>query len=140
LALGVVARRASGQIDRLASGDRVASGDVLRFEVTHAKGGFAAVLGLDARPSVTVYAPQSGAAVQLQGAGKTLLPEAIVADATPGSERIVALVCPSVLTSDELTRAAEGALRAAGGRPEAVGELPLPCAQSAVVVRKAEAP
>jgi hypothetical protein len=140
VALGVVARRASGQVDRLAAGDRVAAGDVLRFEITHGNGGFAAVLGLDARPSVTVYAPQSGPAVQLAGGGKILLPEAIVADATPGAERIVAVVCPSALTADELTRAAEGALRAAGGRPEAVGELPLPCAQSPVVVRKAEAP
>lgn len=136
LALAVVARRASGQIDWLASGDRVAAGDGLRFELSHGAGGFAMVVGLDARPSVSIYA----ASARLEGPGKTLLPEAIIADATPGAERILALLCPSAPSIEEVKRAAESALAAVGGRPEAVRDLPVPCAQSAVLVRKSEGP
>src|SRR5262249_9578008 len=48
LAFDVLVRRPSGEVTRLAPGGVVHPGDLLRFEVTSAQGGFVAVLGLDA--------------------------------------------------------------------------------------------
>jgi hypothetical protein len=133
LALDLVVRRASGRIDHLASGGIVAPGETFRFELAHATGGFPMIVGLDARPSVTVYAAGRAA---LAVAGQTLLPEAVVADDTPGVERIVALVCPTEVSSAALEAEARRALAAAGGRPADVGALALACEQASVLVEK----
>jgi hypothetical protein len=140
LALGVLARRVSGRIDRIDSGGTVAPGDTLRFEVAQAAAGFVVVVGLDARPSVAVYAPQGELLVHATAAGKTMLPEAVVADETPGIERIIALSCPTQPASDEVRAAATRALAAVRGHPDKVGNLGLPCLQSAILITKATSP
>ncbi|HXI60031.1 MAG TPA: hypothetical protein VNO55_28385, partial [Polyangia bacterium] len=108
--------------------------------LAQAETGFVVVLGLDQRPSVSVYAPQGQPSARLTLAGKTLLPEAVVADTTAGTERIVALSCAKAIAPDQARAVAARALAAAGGRPEKVGELPLPCRQASVLITKAPAP
>ncbi|HVZ74501.1 MAG TPA: hypothetical protein VHJ20_19100 [Polyangia bacterium] len=133
LALGLVVRRASGALDRVSSGGVVAPGDAIRFDVALAEAGYVVVLGLDARPSVSVYARTA----QRTPAGQALLAETIVADDAPGTERVVALSCPAPPVLDDVRAAATHALAAAGGDPAKVGELAVPCAQASVVVSKA---
>jgi hypothetical protein len=137
LALDVVVRRASGALDHLAGGGAIAPGETFRFELAHAAGGFPVVVGLDARPAVTLYAPQGSAPLSLVGAGKTLLAEAIVADDAPGPERIIAVLCPSAMPTERVVEEARRALTAAGARPRDVEALALPCAQASVLVEKA---
>jgi hypothetical protein len=135
--LGVWARRTTGPIDRIGDGDVVAPGDALRFEVGAARGGFAAVLALDAAGHVSVYAPADGAAMVAVAAGPAAtLPGSIVADDTLGAERIVALVCAEPRPLAELRASAAAALARAGGDPRRAGELAIPCAQAAITVDK----
>ena len=102
--------------------------------------GFVVVVGLDARPSVSIYAPQGASPGRVTAAGKDLLPEAIVADETSGVERIFALSCPTAPVLDEVRAAATRALSAAGGDPEKVRALGLPCLQSSVLITKTPSP
>jgi hypothetical protein len=138
--LGVVVRRASGATDRIASGAEVAAGDLVRFEVTHAGPGHAAVVGLDSRRVVTVYVPQQGALPFLAGAGTTLLPGAVKLDDAPGEERLFALLCREGIPPGDIRRRAGDRLAAASGRPAEVTTLDLPCDEAAFLLRKAARP
>jgi hypothetical protein len=136
LALGVVVRRASGQIDRIASGAAVAPGEALRFELAPTAPGYAAILGLDARKVVSVYVPQDGQPLFLPATGKTVLPGAIALDDAPGAERLFGLVCAEPLPLDQLRRRAADRLSSAGGRPENVRSLDLPCHEATFLIQK----
>ncbi|MDX2092479.1 MAG: DUF4384 domain-containing protein [Kofleriaceae bacterium] len=88
----VVHVASNGDSRRLASGDEVAPGARIRFEVATPKKGFVAVVGVDGAGETTVYFPYGGAdaaAVDPHAGG--LLPGAIALDATPGAERFFAL-------------------------------------------------
>ncbi|HYH97622.1 hypothetical protein [Hyalangium sp.] len=65
--------------------------DVLRFEVKASTSGFAAVLGRDARGTVTVYHPFGGEAGAPYDATQPLLPGAIELDDTLGREDLYVL-------------------------------------------------
>jgi hypothetical protein len=105
LGLTVMVKRANGAVDSVLGEGRLRAGDEMRFSLVTSKPGYAVVMGLDAAPSVTVYAPvtPSSAPIHLDGAGTATLPGSIVADGTAGVERIVALVCPTIVR-DRLPR------------------------------------
>jgi Domain of unknown function (DUF4384) len=140
LSLDLVLRRTSGEVTRPAQGETVFPGDALRFEVTAARGGFVAVLGLDAAGAVTVYAPVSESTSHLEAGAPTVLPGSVVADSTLGPERIVAVLCTKLTALDHLRQAALRALSQAGGDPQRVGGLGTPCTETSFMIDKRNRP
>jgi hypothetical protein len=138
LALTVYVKRASGAIDTVDREGELHEGDELRFTLTASAPGHAVVLGLDAAPSVTVYAPSTpaAAAIPIDTAGSVALPGSIVADATVGVERIVAVVCAKETAPQALRARATAALAAANGRPEQVTALGSGCREASVLMHK----
>jgi hypothetical protein len=131
-------------VQRIYGEGRLRAGDEVRFSLAAAGvGQRVVVLGLDAAPSVTIYvpgpsvtgdAPARAAAIETSGA--VILPGSVVADATRGFERMVAVVCDQEIAPEALRRQAQVALARAGGRPEMVASLGTGCIESAVLVRK----
>ena len=143
LALTVHVKRAggpAGTVDEVNAEGRLHAGDELRFTLVAAKPGHAVVLGLDAAPSVTVYAPAPtgapAAPVRVDAAGMVTLPGSVVADDAAGFERIVAVVCDKGTPPETLRRQAEAALTLADGRPERVTSLGTGCLETSVLFRK----
>jgi hypothetical protein len=136
LTLGLIVRRASGDIARLAPGDVVLPGESFRFEVAAANAGFVAILGIDAAGAVTIYAPTSGTMAKLEGGRATVLEETIVADDALGAERVTALLCPEQRDVAELRTAGERALKQVAGDPRRIQALGTTCAEAAVVIDK----
>jgi len=140
LALTVHVRRAAGQIEAIDGQGSLAAGEEMRFALATAHAGYAAVLGLDAAPSVTVYAPAGGAdaaPARVTPPGPILLDGSVVADGTAGFERVVAVLCDDATPVQVLRQRAQAALARAGGRPEAVSSLGTGCLESSVLLHKA---
>jgi hypothetical protein len=139
VALTVYVKRASGMVDPVNEQDRLAPGDQMRFTVVTGQRGHAVVLGLDASPAVTVYAPAApgAGAVEVEPGQPTALPGSVIADRTAGFERVVAVVCPDARAPEVLRQKAVAALARAGNRPEAVSSLATGCLESSVLLRKA---
>jgi hypothetical protein len=104
----------------LASGDVVHPGDRIRFEVTAAKKGYIAIVGLDGSGATTVYFPfASSVPVDFDPAAGPVLPGAIQLDATPGDERFFAIYAlqpfsiDTVITQLRARRAFSGGITAA---------------------------
>jgi hypothetical protein len=115
------------------------AGEEMRFTVAAARPGFAVVLGLDAAQSVTVYVPAAGSTTRptpIEASRPVTLPGSVIADETPGFERIVAVVCPTETSPETLREKARAALAMAGGRPDAVASLGTGCVESSVLLRK----
>jgi hypothetical protein len=85
---------------RLESGDDVAPGDKLRFEVNAAKPGYIAVAGIDGSGQLSIYHPGGGAGPIAFDPHARLLPGAIKLDATPGEEHFFALYSPTPFAFD----------------------------------------
>jgi len=141
VALTVFVKRAGGIVESVTHGGPLRTGDEMRFSLATGRPGYAVVFGLDATPSVTLYAPYapSGATAQpirLEGSGQSTLPGSIIADETPGAERVVAVVCEVATPLDVLRAHAVAALNAAGGDPARVSSLGTGCLESAVLMRK----
>jgi len=75
---------------KLGTGDTIAPGTKLRFEVQGSKPGYIAVIGVDGSNATTVYYPYGSPDAAPLGAER-LLPGAIQIDATPGDEQFVAV-------------------------------------------------
>jgi hypothetical protein len=149
LALTVHVQHAAGgglpsTIEPVNGTGRLRAGEEIRFSIAVAAPGFAVVLGLDARPSVSIYVPAAGTApagpVSVSPTQPATLPGSVIADATPGFERIVAVVCPTTISPATLRGKAEAALSQADGRPEQVASLGTGCLESAVLFRKTPPP
>jgi hypothetical protein len=144
LALTAFVKRSSGAgatIERIDGAGDLRAGDEMRFSVVSASPGYAAVLGLDAAPSVTVYVPSPPAAVPVAVAagGPLTLPGSVVADEIAGFERVVVVVCDAPQSPRTLRDRALAALTQAGGRPELVSSLGTGCAEASVLLRKSPA-
>jgi hypothetical protein len=145
LALALFVKRPGGTVETVTGGGTLHPGDEMRFAVAAARPGYAVVLGLDAAPSVTLYAPYAAAgapaqAIRLDRAGTTTLPGSIVADATAGTERVVAVVCEAAPPVEALRARALAALTAASGDPARVSSLGSGCLESSVLLRKEPRP
>jgi hypothetical protein len=141
LALTVLVKRAGGAVETVTRDGTLRPGDEMRFSLAIGRPGYAVVLGLDAAPSVTLYAPYAspGAAarpIKLDGAGKTALPGSIVADETAGAERVVAVLCDGATPPEALRARALAALTAAAGDPARVSSLGTGCLEAAVLMHK----
>jgi hypothetical protein len=138
LALTVFVKRAGGAVDAVGAEGALRPGDEMRFSVATVRPGYAVVLGLDASPSVTIYAPAGGGPqpIRLDSAGTTTLPGSIVADETAGAERVVAVVCEVPTPPEALRARGLAALTAAAGDPERVSSLGTGCAESGLLLRK----
>jgi hypothetical protein len=141
LALTVFVKRAGGAVETVTRDGTLRPGDEMRFSLATGRPGYAVVLGLDAAPSVTLYAPYAptaGAAqaIKLDSAGKTALPGSIVADETGGAERVVAVVCEGATPPEALRARAVAALTAAAGDPARVSSLGTGCLESGVLLHK----
>jgi hypothetical protein len=75
---------------RLQSGDTIASGAKIRFEITGVKQGYVAVVGVDGTGTASVYYPSNTAQAAPLG-DDHLLHVAIQLDATPGDEQFYAV-------------------------------------------------
>jgi hypothetical protein len=144
LALTVHVKRPDGRVEQISGQGEVRPGDEMRFSVAASAAGHAVVLGLDAAPSVTVYVPAKGEgrnSARVQPGGAVLLDGSVVADATAGIERVLAIVCPIPIQPETLRQRAGDALGAVGGRPEAVSSLgseAFGCSESSVTLKKLE--
>jgi hypothetical protein len=137
LALTVFVKRAGGAVEPVSRDGELRAGDEMRFSLVSAKPGYAVVLGLDATPAATVYAPSAPGQPPIRiEAGTTALPGSIVADETAGVERVIALVCDAAPSPDALRARAAAALAHASGMPERVSSLGADCVESSVVMRK----
>jgi hypothetical protein len=85
---------------RLESGDGVAPGDKIRFEVNAAKPGYIAVAGIDGSGQLSIYHPGAGTGPIAFDPQARLLPGAIRLDATPGEERFFAVYSPTPFAFD----------------------------------------
>lgn len=99
---------------RLASGDTVAPGDRIRFEVRAPRAGFVAIAGIDGSARATVYVPEHDREpIAYDPARDGVLPGAIELDATPGDERFYALFSTETFELDAaLAGLKQGALPA----------------------------
>jgi hypothetical protein len=144
LALTVHVKRASADgrtpnVEAVNGEGPLRAGEEMRFTVAAARPGFAVVLGLDGAPSVTIYVPADGSPARpapVEATRPVTLPGSVIADATPGFERIVAVVCPIETSPESLREKAQAALVKAAGRPEAVTSLGTGCVESSVLLRK----
>lgn len=81
-----------GSVRRLSEGDKVKRGERIRFEVNAGRRGYAAVAGIDAKGTSTVYFPFNGKEpAAVDPSLDHVLPGAIALDATPGSETFYVL-------------------------------------------------
>ena len=101
---------------RLASGDTIQPGDLLRFEVLARKPGFVAIVGVDGSGASTVYFPFGGTTSATFDPTKTLLPGAIKIDATPGDERFYAFYAEQAFAIDTVLPAIRGGTLPSGIR------------------------
>src|SRR5450432_3862808 len=90
ISLVIHAAADSGDSSKLATGDTIAPGVRLRFEVQGSKPGFIAVIGLDGSARTTIYYPY-GATEAAPIGSERLLPHAVQIDATPGDEKFFAV-------------------------------------------------
>lgn len=132
---------ASGQVRPVASGDEVRAGDRLGFRVQLPRARQVMVLGLDDAGGAPYMAwPEASVGHSQEVPGTpdpTDLNKAIELDATPGTERIIALQCDAPLSWDRAAAAASAV--------QAAADTPLPalipgCEQSEVRLRKAPLP
>jgi hypothetical protein len=129
-------RRADGTVERMARGGEVSPGDAIRFSVSSSRPAYLIVLGLDSRPSVSVYVPSSSDTRPTVSGTDVLVDGSIVLDDTLGPERVVALFCPTPLGIESARKIAEDALQAAGGAPERVERLSVECPQRSFLMHK----
>jgi hypothetical protein len=139
------ATASTATIEQINGEGQLRAGDEVRFSLSAARAGHAVVLGLDATPSVTIYVPAAAGAggapsraIAIAPPGPVILAGSVVADATPGFERMVAVVCQQETAPETLRRQAQVALARAGGRPEAVSSLGTGCLESSVLLRKGQ--
>jgi hypothetical protein len=142
LGLTVFVKHAGGNVvDSVTGEGRLRAGDEIRFALAASRPGYAVVIGLDATPAATLYVPTAPAAGPVRVAGgPTTLPGSIVADATPGVERIVAVVCATETAPELLRQRAQAALASAGGDPARVPTLGTGCNESSVLLHKEPRP
>jgi hypothetical protein len=87
----------------LATGDTIAPGDRVRFEVAAPRAGYIAIVGVDGSGKQTVYHPFGGsAAVAFDPRAGRLVPGAIEFDATPGDETIRVHFSRASFTIDQI--------------------------------------
>jgi hypothetical protein len=99
----------------LATGDAVAAGEKIRFEIGAPKPGYVAVVGIDGRGATTIYYPFGATApAAYDPAATRLLPGAIELDATPGAERFYAIYSAQTFAIDAVVPAIREAKPPAG--------------------------
>jgi hypothetical protein len=141
LELALVARQMDGRIVELQPGGRVHPGDAVRFLVSAGHGGHVVVLGLDAAGKVSVYVADGERGLRVERGTRQAMPGSIILDATPGAERVVALLCPERFAVSEAVDAARERLEQAEHDPHRTGELRLPgCAEAAWIMEKTTGP
>ena len=131
-ALNLEVYRNDGHVARVVSGDHVREGDRLGFRVATDLAGHLIVLGLDSAGEVYPVWPQPperGTVPVAASPAPVPLDGAIVLDNTPGEERLLALLCPTPRTWEDLARRAEAQDPAAAAP---LGLLDHGCAQTEV--------
>ncbi|HEX4462165.1 MAG TPA: hypothetical protein VIA18_29515, partial [Polyangia bacterium] len=125
----------------LAPGGRVHPGDAVRFVLSTGHDGEVVVLGLDAAGKVSVYVADGERGLHVPSGARQPMPGSIVLDATPGAERVVALLCPREQSVAEAVDVARARLTEAARDPHRTGELHLPgCAESDWMMEKTSGP
>ena len=98
-------RDAGETSERLRDGDRIAPGDRLGFRLRNGSAGHLLVFGIDAANESYVCYPQSegGASTPIDASPRpTQLPEAIRMDDSPGTERLIALLCEAPFALEDV--------------------------------------
>jgi hypothetical protein len=134
LSLGLVAKRLDGRIESVVSPAALSAGEAIQFEISTQSAGFVAVVGVDAAGVVSPYATSR----RIEAGSRQLLDGSIVLDDTPGSERIIAVMCQTEVDMHAIVDGATAALAQAGGNPariESVG-VPATCSQASFLIEK----
>jgi hypothetical protein len=120
----VVHRQRAQAAEVLEDGAQVAEGDVVQVAYVAAGQSHGAIVSVDGRGTVTVHAPESGAAsVRLAPSGTHVLPGAYALDDAPGFERFFLVTADAPFALEEVLAAA----RSLAGRANArTSPLPLP--------------
>lgn len=145
LKLELVVRRQDGAVSTVLPDEVLHPGDALRFRVSLpalpqglSTARFVAIVGVDSAASVSLYAPAAGAPMPaLEAASTHLFEGSVILDGTLGPERFIALSCETPIDPPRLIEAATRALAEAQGRVDAMAPLALPCAEDALLIRKA---
>jgi hypothetical protein len=81
-----------GAVSQVSSGEALAAGDQLRFQIEPAGARYVLIVSVDAQGTVGVYLPFEGTeSAVVDGGGTFLSPDSVILDATPGPERVFAL-------------------------------------------------
>lgn len=130
-------RRSNGRVEPLRPGDRVATGDRLRFQLSSPQSAYALVIGLDGAGHTSLYAPTdpSRAPPELVAHRPTLLEGSIELDDSPGHEQLIALLCAE---PPNVARVIEGARQALAkaGAPERVEGVGSGCVERTLLLTK----
>jgi hypothetical protein len=134
LSLGLIAKHLDGTIETLTSPAQLAPGEAIELEISTTTAGYLGVIGLDSAGVVSTYAP----ARRMDAGGPQLLDGSIVLDATPGPERIIAVMCATESEIETVAARGRAALTRVGGNPAAVDLLGLPatCSQASFLIEK----
>ncbi len=128
----------AGEAAQPHGGEPLHAGDVLRFGVKTAQGGFVRVANLDDQGRVTHYYPQPrGASSELAGSTEwQYLPGSIELDAFVGLETIWLMITPEPIDAALVEQALGDALAGAGGRLETIHTVALPGQVAFALIRK----
>ncbi len=119
---------------RLGSEHWLQPGDKLRFIYDAPRDGYLYVVGL-ATSRVTLYEPRGEPRLVARGKLQRVPDAVVLDDAIVGTERIIALLCPTLVPRARVLGAARSAVSRARGAA-AVARLALPCVQSSRLVQR----
>jgi anti-sigma factor RsiW len=133
-------RAATGSLH---TGEPLHPGDRLQFRYNGARGGYLAVVAVDAAGGVSVYYPPGATAAPVEAGREVGLSSAVELDGSLGAEVMVAVRCDQPVAVSEVVRAARQAMdaaRARGAAPTELGPLGLPCDETRHRIAKTERP
>jgi hypothetical protein len=130
-------------IGHIHQGEPLHPGDRLQFRYNGERGGYLALVSVDADGAVSAYYPPGPTAAPVEPGRDVALQSAIELDGSLGREVILAVRCDQPLAVAKVMQAARQAADAArtrGGAPTDLGPLGLSCDETRQVISKTAAP
>jgi anti-sigma factor RsiW len=132
-----------GSTGSLHQGEPLHPGDRLQFRYNGVKGGYLAVVSVDATGSVSVFYPPGTTAAPVLAGHEVALQSAVELDDTLGRELVLGLRCDGPVALADVVNAvrqAAAAARASGAAPTEIAPLGLPCDETRHMIAKTQRP